>query len=368
MAELTDVLVVGGGPAGLAAAIAARKRGLHVLVVEASAPPIDKACGEGLLPDSVRALAALGISLRPSDGFPFRGIRFIDAEASAEAYFPAGPATGVRRTTLHQKLVDCAAECGVSLQWRTRVTGLREDGVCIDGSLVRARWIIGADGANSAVRQWSGLDSPIQRERRFAYRRHFWTHPWTDCVEVYWGQSMQVYVTPVGPSEICAAVVSREPRLRLEEALRRFPLLAARLGESETTSTERGGITSMLRLRRVCCGRVALMGDASGCVDAITGEGLGLAFKQAGFLADAIAANDLARYEAAHRRLMRRPSLMAKLLLALDTRPMLRRRMISVFGRHPRVFARLLAVHVGASSASDFVATGALLGWRMLTA
>ena len=368
MAELTDVLVVGGGPAGLAAAITARKRGLQVLVVEASAPPIDKACCEGLLPDSVKALAALGISLRPSDGYAFRGIRFIDAEASAEAYFPAGPATGVRRTTLHQKMVDHAARCGISVQWRTRVTGLREDGVCLDGSLVRARWIIGADGANSVVRRWSGLDFPIQRGRRFAYRRHFWTRPWTDCMEVYWGQSMQVYITPVGASEICAAVVSREPRLRLEEALRRFPVLAARLGGSETTSAERGSTTSMLLLRRVCCGCVAVIGDASGCVDAITGEGLGLAFKQAGFLADAIAANDLARYEAAHRRLMRRPSLMAKLMLALDARPMLRRRVIRVSGRHPRLFARLLGAHVGASSATDLVATGALLGWRMLTA
>lgn len=368
MSDATDVFIVGGGPAGLAAAIAARKRGFQVMLADADMPPIDKVCGEGLLPDSVDALARLGVVLRPSEGCELRGIRFLDREAAPQAYFPAGPGIGLRRKTLHEKLLNQAAQCGVSLLWRTRVTGLNSDGVLFDGSSVRARWIVGADGANSRVRRWSGLDCPVYYQRRFAYRRHYRVRPWTDCVEVYWGEELQAYVTPVGSMEVCIAVVSRDPRLRLEEALRVFPTLAARLRSSGSSSTERGALTSMLKLPRVYRGPVALVGDASGCVDAITGEGLGLAFRQASALADALAANSLKQYEAAHRRLSRHASVMAKSLLALGAQTALRRRVTRIFERHPQLFARFLAAHVGAKNGLEAFATAASFGWRLLTA
>ncbi len=366
--EKTDVLIVGGGPAGLAAGITARKYGFRVMIVDAAAPPIDKACGEGLLPDTVEALARLGISFLPSEGSALRGIRFLDGEDSGQAYFPAGPAVGVRRTTLHQKMVDHAADCGVRLLWRTHVTGLNGKGVFLDGTQVYARWIIGADGANSFIRRWIGLDCSLRVAQRFAYRRHYRVRPWTDCVEVYWGQGLQAYITPVGSMEVCAAVISRNPRLRLDKALRALPGLAARLGQGEPTSAQRGGVTSMLRLPRVCRRRVALIGDASGCVDAITGEGLGLAFRQAAALADALAANDLGRYETAHRRLIRRPYWMGKSLLELDARPSLRQHITRIFAKHPQLFARFVAAHVGARSGADVLAMGALLGWNLLIA
>jgi 2-polyprenyl-6-methoxyphenol hydroxylase-like FAD-dependent oxidoreductase len=60
----TDVLVVSGGPAGLATALAVRRKRLRAVVVDSAAPPIDKACGEGLMPDSVAALSALGVGIR----------------------------------------------------------------------------------------------------------------------------------------------------------------------------------------------------------------------------------------------------------------------------------------------------------------
>ena len=71
------------------------------------------------------------------------------------------------------------------------------------------------------------------------------------------------------------------------------------------------------RLAAVTKGNVALLGDASGTVDAITGEGLHLAFRQAAALAEALAAGDLSPYAAAHRRLQKMPQLMARLLLLL---------------------------------------------------
>ena len=113
-------------------------------------------------------------------------------------------------------------------------------------------------------------------------------------------------------------------------------------------------------------GNVALIGDASGGVDAITGEGLSLSFHQAEALAEAMASNDLNKYQVAHRRFALRPAFMARVLLLLDGRTRVRRRMLRVFDKHPDVFERLVSIHVGETSPSHFAATGAQLGWRLL--
>src|SRR5712692_6410825 len=104
MVQRSEVLVIGGGPAGLATGIAARLKGFEVTVADGAKPPIDKACGEGLMPQTVMALRELGVSLHPSDGRKFQGIRFIDGTTSIEAKFPATAGLGVRRTVLHQRL------------------------------------------------------------------------------------------------------------------------------------------------------------------------------------------------------------------------------------------------------------------------
>ena len=93
----TDVLVVGGGPAGLSAAIAARRKGFSVTLIDAAVPPIDKACGEGLMPDALRALADLGVEIPADAGFAFYGIRFLGEDVSVEAEFPSGFGLALRR-------------------------------------------------------------------------------------------------------------------------------------------------------------------------------------------------------------------------------------------------------------------------------
>jgi flavin-dependent dehydrogenase len=363
-----DVLVIGGGPAGLATAVALRRRGLSVLVADGAVPPIDKACGEGLMPDGVEALHHLGVRVPESQARPFRGIRFVNGEQKAEATFPQGTAYGIRRTVLHQILADHAAKAGASLAWQARVAGLHREGAVVAGELVRARWIVGADGGASHVRHWAGLDAHRRKNVRFAFRRHYCLAPWTDFVEVHWGRRSQFYVTAIGPSEVCVAMVSDDKKLRLDDALAEFPELAARLEHAEYASSERGAITLSLQLRHVYRGNVALVGDASAGVDAITGEGLCLGFRQSVLLAECLASGDLARYQVEHPKLVRRPALMARLMLVMANHDGLRQRAMRVFQSSPRSFAGMLAMHVGAGSPRDYVSNGISLGWQLLKA
>ena len=334
----TDILIVGGGPAGLAAAIATRRRGFNVTVVDGIVPPADKACGEGLMPDALLALSKLGVSISASDSFPFRGIRFLDRGTSVDASFPTGCGRGVRRTTLHRMMIEQAEAVGARLRWGTKV----------DLSAARCGWIIGADGENSLVRKWAGLDLSVRDRRRFGFRRHCRIAPWTDCMELYWGRTCQVYVTPVTPDSVCVAAISRDSQFRLDDALKECPDLEQRLKSSAIISAERGAVTSSRRFKAVYRERVALVGDASGSVDAITGEGLCLAFRQATALAEAIECGDLAMYQRRHRQIARRPDLMARLLIALGEHAQFRRAAMSTMAAHPGIFTKMLAVHVGA--------------------
>jgi menaquinone-9 beta-reductase len=335
----TDVFVVGGGPAGLAAAIAARLKGFDVVVADAARPPIDKACGEGLMPDSFAALRRLGVVLDDAEqSFPFHGIRFHGAGVSVAATFPDGHAVGIRRTRLHEILIDRAAELGITMRWGSRVTDLSELGRC--------RWVIGADGQNSRVRHWAGLDAVRHESSRYGFRRHYRVAPWTDHMEIYWGSGCQMYVTPVSPREVCVAVISRDSHLRFDSALPQFPELSSQLARASASTVERGSVTVSRRLREVFRDRTVLIGDASGSVDAIAGEGLSLSFHQALALADALVSEDLPAYQIEHRRLARRPAFMAGLMLSLDRFPWLRPAVLRAMAFEPAIFEKLLAVHV----------------------
>jgi flavin-dependent dehydrogenase len=336
--EPTDLFVIGGGPAGLAAAIAARRKGLNVTLADGARPPIDKVCGEGLMPDGLAALRSLGVALDATDAQPFRGIRFVDHGVTFESAFPEGYALGVRRTVLHSRMVEAAAAAGVRMLWGTPVS--------MADRTIPARWIVGADGFHSRVRRWAGLGAKPGESRRFGFRIHYQVAPWSDCMELHWGSGCQIYVTPIGPREVCAALISRDPHLRLDAALAQFPQLAARLAGAPRATTERGAVTANRMLPRVYRGNVSLIGDASGSVDAISGEGLCLSFHQAIALADSLACGDLARYQAAHRRLARRPTLMSKLLLAMDRQSWLRRPAFRALAAEPRIFQTLLSFHL----------------------
>lgn len=366
MVRATDVFVIGGGPAGLAAAIAARQRGLDVIVADGARPPIDKPCGEGLMPDGRAALAELGIDVPAESSHPFRGIGFVSGRLRVDASFPNGSGVGVRRTVLHRLMVARAQAAGVKLLWQTPVTGLHPQGVLVGEQVAHARWVVGADGGHSLVRRWAGLDRYASHRTRFAFRRHYRASPWSNHLEIHWGPKCQIYVTPVAANEICLALVSNDPRLRLGAALAAFPEIASRLRGAEQTSLERGATSFTRRLRQVYQGHVVLIGDASGSVDSITGEGLCLSFRQANVLADCFAQGDLRRYQREHRMLAKRPALMARLMLALDWNIPLRQRVMRAFGADPKLFAGMLAMHVGALSGKEFATNSLSLGWQLL--
>ena len=332
------IAVVGGGPAGLAAAIALRLSGQEVALYDHAEPPQDKACGEGLLPASLVALEQLGIRIPADSGFRFRGIRFSDSHHSVSADFPNGPAIGLRRPLLHRLLLNRAVQLDAKLHWGVKQLP------CLD-----RHFVIAADGANSRLRRERGLDPPAPFPRRWGFRQHFRLPPWSSFIELYWGPNCKLYVTPVAQNEVCIVAMSRDSRLRLSQALPLFPEVERRLAGAPACSRETGAPSTSRRLERVLAPGLALLGDASGSVDAITGDGLSLAFQQAIALAEALLHGALPRYVAEHARLSRRPHQMARLLLLLDRFPALRKLVLAGLSSRPSLFASLLSLHVSYS-------------------
>lgn len=320
------------------------------------------------MPDSLAAAAQLGIAIPTELGFPFRGIRFVGPGDTVASPFPVGQGLGVRRTVLHPLLVDAAANSGVQLLWGQPVTGIDNHRIQLRRGSVRARWMVGADGTQSMVRRWAGLSDVLYESDRFGFRRHYSVPPWSDYMEIHWSEGCQFYVTPVAANQVCVVLMSRDSHLRIEDTLPLFPALSEKLSSGRSAGAERGSYCATRHLRRVSRGHTALVGDASGTVDAISGQGLRLAFLQAHHLAAALEAGDLTIYETAHRRLTRRPEMMAGLMLTMDRSSWLRRRALRVLAERPQLFADLLAAHVGLLSFGQLAITAATLSWGIATA
>jgi menaquinone-9 beta-reductase len=413
----TDVVIVGGGPVGLATAIGARLAGLSARVVERAQPPVDKACGEGLMPDAVERLTGLGVEIPAAECSRFRGIRYIDGEVVAEGAFPGTWGLGARRLVLHRALAARAEELGAEIWWGTAALGLESAqgqgrggraamvrGVVTDRGLAAARWVVGADGLRSRVRGWVGLEVPGARARlrlpgapagrRLGMRRHFAMRPWSDLVEVYWGPGCEAYVTPTAPGEVGVAVLWGEERGRrgdrarqegqarsgeggkvgFPELLANFPALAERLAGARAASSVRGCGPMRQRVRGAVRGNVALVGDAAGYLDAITGEGIAVGLHQAAALVAALAApaapdiGGMAGYAAEHARIGRLPDAMTSLVLGLERRPWLRRRAIRALAAEPTLFSRLLGISARAMPPAGLGFDGAIrLAYRLVT-
>ena len=334
---MIDVLVAGGGPAGLAAAIRCAQAGLSVTVAEPRTAPIDKACGEGLMPAAVTRLAALGV--RPA-GHPLRGIRYLDAGHRVDALFRHGDGLGVRRTTLHAALAARAAELSIPML-PVRVTSVTQHDGGVTAAGLRARYLVAADGLHSAIRRSCALDPPRARHQRFGLRRHYRLAPWSDLVEVYWAAGAEAYVTPVA-SDLVGVAILGGARGDFASRLAAFPVLRDRLGGAVPASGVRGAGPLRQDVRRRSAGRVLLVGDASGYLDALTGEGIGVALAQAAVLAQCLAAGRPGDYERAWRRVSRKSWMLTSGLLWARHQALLGSRIVPAAQRLPRVFTAIV--------------------------
>ena len=329
-----DLLVVGGGPAGLAAALYARQQGLSVIVAEPRDTPIDKACGEGLMPGGLAALMALGVD--PA-GSPLRGIAYLDEQRRVEAPFRDGPGRGVRRTTLHAALADQAKRHDV--RWiAKRVSTVEQDAHGVTAAGVRATWLIAADGLHSAVRRSVGIPCVAGTPRRYGVRWHYRVPAWSEFVEVYWSRWGEAYVTPVEPDLVGVAILSSH-----RPDLDWFPELSARVAGARRGPARGCGPMRQVVSRRID-GRVLLVGDAAGYEDALTGEGISLALRQASAAVAAITAGSPAAYERAWPRITRRYRLLTRALVLAGAPQLTRRAVVPACALLPGVFDR--AVHL----------------------
>ncbi|MDT4929596.1 MAG: hypothetical protein QOF92_2463 [Pseudonocardiales bacterium] len=329
-----DVLVVGGGPAGLAVALGGARAGLDVAVCEKRAGVIDKACGEGLMPGALRALQALGVD---PPGHVITGITYRQGPSVAAAAFRHGPGRGVRRTDLHNALRNAVRAAGIPIH-QEAVGDIEQRAEHVLAAGVQARYLVAADGLHSPIRAAVGLATSTRSSPRWGLRRHYAIAPRSESVEVSWAQRSEVYVTPIAKDRVGVAILSGE-RGGFDAQLAAFPNLARWLGDATPVSDVRGAGPLRQNATSRVAGRVLLVGDAAGYVDALTGEGLALAFATAAELVACLVAQRPDRYEQAWSKMSRRSRWITSTLLWARNRPALASHVVPAAARAPKLFA-----------------------------
>ena len=333
---MIDLLVAGGGPAGLATALYGATAGLDVAVVERRDGVLDKACGEGMMPHTLEHLDRLGIS---AQGRPFRGITYVAGDRRVDAEFRSGVGRGVRRTVLHAALWKAAERSGVKLV-HGELGEVTQDAESVSAGGFRARYLAAADGLHSPIRKSLGLSQPCAGPRRWGIRRHVQVAPWTDTVEVHWAQGAEAYVTPIADDCVGIAILSAG-RGGFDRHFEAFGELRDRVhGHAHGQDRAAGPLRQKARSR--AAGRVLLVGDAAGYIDALTGEGMGLAFGAADLLVDCVIHDRPGEYDRRWRRMTRRYRALTVALLQASAHAPLRAGIVPAAQTSPFLFNRLV--------------------------
>src|ERR1700733_451961 len=242
-----------------------------------------------------------------------------------------------RHSALHAAVASPAKE--QDTEWiSTRITSVDQDAHGVTAAGVRAKWLIAADGLHSAVRRTVGISVVAGRPRRYGVRWHYRVPAWSEFVEVHWSRWGEAYVTPVEPDLVGVAILSQgRPDLVW------FPGLAHHLHDADRGRARGCGPMRQVVSRRVA-GRVLLVGDAAGYEDALTGEGVSLAVKQAAAAVKAIADDMPSSYESAWHRVTRDYRLLTRGLVLTTVPKTARRAIVPACALLPGVFEQ--AVHI----------------------
>jgi menaquinone-9 beta-reductase len=373
-----DVVIVGGGPAGLAAGIVCSRNGLKTILVEQKTFPVTKPCGQGILPSGRKHLHSLGVTpfLENQASYEFSGIRYIAGSGnSAEGLFREGCGLGISRARLSQAmLAGLKTHPDVEVLEKTiaePVSMDREGAVLkIGGEKVRAGFLIGADGLSSRIRRWAGLDGTAGSYQRWGATQHFFISPWSEFVEVYWSQGLEAYLTPLGEDMVGLAFLGDMEHFRksggkaelISNLLSMFPALKMKL-DGARLAGKPGAVGPLQRnARKKAAGRLLLLGDAAGYLDAITGEGISLALAQALAFEQTIVPQlkdgnrepgspiSFSAHRRAHQHLMRPYLLSTRLALFISKQPGLQEAAVQLLKNRPQLFERLLSASMGRTS------------------
>jgi flavin-dependent dehydrogenase len=272
-------------------------------------------------------------------GKPIRGISYRDGDRHVDAKFKRGTGRGVRRTVLHSALINAAVDAGVEII-RDEVREISQDATGVRAGRWRARYLAAADGLHSPIRRTLGLEQPSPGPRRWGIRRHVQTAPWSDHVEVHWAAGAEAYVTPVADDCVGVALLS-SGRGGFECHLEEFPELRERIdGLPHEPDRAAGPLRQKVSSRTA--GRVLLVGDAAGYVDALTGEGLGLAFGAAEALVDCVLSGRPGDYDKRWRQLTRRYRMLTAALLQASAYGPARSRIVPAARAMPTVFTGIV--------------------------
>lgn len=334
MSDLTcDVLVVGAGPAGSAAAAALARAGRDVLLVEAHAHPRPKACAEYASPRIAEELRRIGVSdaTWQPDALPLTGMRVIRGDDAVDVRYAdaagARCAWGLERQAFDAALSAHAVASGARLlertalddvHWRGGTGGL--GGRVVGAALrtvegrrtVRCRWLIGADGARSRVAQRLGVERAVLTPRRLGMVAHHLALPdLVDHGEMHVGPAGYVGLAPLSGGRLNVGMAlpldgdRRPAEERFQAAIDALPAVAERLRHSHRLTAIRGAAPVGHRVARAAGNGWMLVGDAAGFIDPFTGEGIYRALRSARVAAEALADGDEGaadRYRAARQR------------------------------------------------------------------
>jgi flavin-dependent dehydrogenase len=230
-----------------------------------------------------------------------------------------------------------------------------------------SRMLIGADGMNSNVRTFLNPNPPTRTHFRWGLRRHFQIAPWCDEVEVYWGNEIEAYVTPVGRETINLAFLCNRSILdrhlpktdRMRSCLERFPILQKRLTDAQPVDEIRAIGPLEQPVRQTVGDGVVLLGDSAGYLDAITGEGISLALGSALLFEHIViprltanprgmlSAMELRPFSTLQTRQFQNYARFARLALYFSDKSRWLEAAIGFLGSRPRLFQYLLSCNLG---------------------